>query len=99
MGLTGFQAQVGGLVPGRKITVDWHRDGIVVEYDGIMHDGPTHLSRGEIMRDQERATLLQLNGCLVIRCNAATVTDGRCQSWIETALAMRGGKTDVTEHP
>ena len=87
----GFSPEVGGLIPGRRYRADWfHPAGIVVEYDGVMSYGPSHLSLSGVMRDQERSNLMQLEGYVVIRVNAKTLATGKAQEWIETALAQRG---------
>jgi very-short-patch-repair endonuclease len=86
----GFTPEVGGLVPGRRFRADFHHpSGIVVEYDGVMGYGASHLSLRGVMRDQEKSNLLQLNGFLVIRVNAQTCADGSAQRWVEQALQLR----------
>lgn len=86
----GFTPEVGKLIPGRRYRADWfHPAGIVVEYDGVMSYGPSHLSLGGVMRDQERSNLMQLAGHIVIRVNAKTLATGKAQEWIETALSQR----------
>lgn len=87
----GFSPEVGGLVPGRRFRADfYHPAGIVVEWDGIMGRDPSHMSVSGVMRDQERANLMQLNGLVVIRVNAATARAGKAQQWIEAALQLKG---------
>ena len=102
----GFVPEVRGLILGRRFRADWAKvtfddgdqtqfvpeisDGVVVEYDGIMSAGPSHMSITKVMRDQEKSNLLQLAGFIVIRCNAKTVQSGDCYTWITAALALKG---------
>lgn len=78
-----------GLSGTRQFRWDWahERMGIAVEYNGIMGRDPSHSSIAGILRDDEKTTEGQLCGFTVIRCNAKTVGDGRCQAWIEFAIA------------
>lgn len=86
----GFTAEVGRLIPGRRYRADWfHPAGVVVEYDGVMSYGASHLSLAGVLRDQERSNLMQLAGYIVIRVNAKTLGDGRALAWIEQALQTR----------
>lgn len=86
----GFEREVTGLVPGRRYRADYyHPSGVIVEWDGIMGYGPSHLSISGVMRDQEKSTLLQLQGYLVIRVNAKTAANGKAVEWIEQALQQR----------
>ncbi len=59
--------------------------GVAVEYHG--QGAHTHFLAGT-WRDHEKVTEAQLCGWLTVQCNAKTAEDGKCQDWIDAALAM-----------
>jgi len=93
LGLLGFAVEVPfrGLSGKRRFAFDWARSDlrIAVEYQG---KGPGHMSVRGAYRDHEKTTEAQLCGWLLIQCNAKTIENGQCQTWVETALAVRDCK-------
>lgn len=89
----GFVPEVrfGGDTGKRRFRWDWARDDIrvAIEYGGIMGRQASHMSISGVMRDDEKTTLGQLAGWIVVRVNARTVDDGRAQAWVEQAIALR----------
>lgn len=75
----------------RQFRWDWAREDIrvAVEYAGIMYSNASHMSVAGVLRDDEKTTLGQLAGWIVVRVNAKTVGDGRAQDWVEKAIALR----------
>lgn len=93
LGLRGFVAEVPfpGLSGKRRYRWDYARPDLklAIEYDGR---GVGHQGIAGAWRDAEKSNEAALCGWTLIRCNAATVTDGRCQAWIETALGFARGE-------
>ena len=79
-GLPEPEAEVVGLVPGRKFRVDWlfRTARVVVEIDGgIWKKGASgHSSGAGILRDMEKANLLQLEGFIVLRFSPEQINNG-----------------------
>lgn len=70
-GLPAPECEVEGLVPGRKFRVDFlfRQARVVVEVDGgvFARGNSGHSSPSGILRDMEKANLLQVNGFRVLR--------------------------------
>ncbi len=58
--------------------------GVAVEYHG--QGAHTHFVEGT-WRDHEKATEAGLCGWLLIQCNAMTAREGKCQDWVDAAMA------------
>lgn len=97
LSLLGFEQEVPftGLSGKRRYRWDFCRDWIAVEYHGFGRgkekgeERGGHETRAGLTRDREKVTEGQLCGYTVIQCSAETIEDGRCQTWIETALQLR----------
>lgn len=83
------EVRLAGLSGKRRFRFDWARDerpagpAVAVEYDGM---GVGHQSISGTWADAEKSNEAQLCGWLLIRCNARTWQDGKCQAWVEAAL-------------
>jgi hypothetical protein len=88
LSLMGFESEVPfkGLSGKRRYRWDFAKGKVAVEFQG---KGAGHQSYRGVERDYDKVTQGQLCGFTVIQCSAESVTDGRCQSWIEAAIQMR----------
>lgn len=79
--------QFRGLSGKRRFRFDWAdaASRVAVEYDGR---GVGHQSVSGTWADSEKSNEAQLCSWVLIRCNVETTRNGKCQSWIEAALAQ-----------
>lgn len=91
----GFAAEVP--FPGLSGTRRWRWDyaidrraeggpAVAVEYQGVMHRQASHQSVTGAVRDHAKISEGQLCGYTVIQCNAKSVEDGTCLTYVERAM-------------